>query len=92
MPALFKNLLNAISPLILKALGLGGFWGWAGNLIMQYGGQALYDLASDLWRKINRSVEQNAAKEKKDEVVSKPDASADEVGKAYEDYYNSGRH
>ena len=91
MPAKFKALLDILIPQILKALNLGGLWGWLGKLAMQYGGQALYDLVSDMIRKMKRSSEQKVAEQKKDEVINNPDHSAEEAGKAYEDYYNSGR-
>lgn len=91
MPAKFKAILELLIPQILKALNLGGFWGWLGKLVMQYGGQALYDLISDALRKMKRSSEQKVAEEKKDQVINNPNHTAEDAGKAYENYYNSGR-
>jgi hypothetical protein len=87
----FKAFIDLIINAIIKRLGVTGFSGWIAKTAMKYGGQALADLASDAWRKIQRKSEQAEAKEKKDEIIQKPDATTSEVGKAYEDYFNTGR-
>jgi hypothetical protein len=91
MTSKLKAVFDLVIGAIVKHLGMSGFSGWLAKMAMKYGGQALCDLALDAWRKIQRKWIQQEAEQKKDEIVNKPDASADEVGKAYEDYFNAGR-
>lgn len=86
----WKSLLRQIVSALLPKIG--GFKLWILNKILDFGGSYIHDLLTEMKAKAERAKEQEIAKEKKDEIVSKPEATADEVGKAYEDYYNSGRH
>lgn len=91
MPSGWKAILDLIIAQVISAMKLGGVRAWLAKIVLKYGGQALIDLFNSFLKKIKREGEQEIAKQEKDKIVEKPDATADEVGKAYEDYYNSGR-
>jgi hypothetical protein len=87
--AFWKQLAKRIVMMIFpKVAGLGG---WILSLILEYGGRALYDLASVYLKKLKRDVAQKEAIEKKDEVINNPNHTADEAGKAYQDMFNAGK-
>lgn len=86
----WKSLLRQIVAKLLPKVG--GFQLWILNKILDFGGSYIHDLLTEMKAKAERAKEQQEAVEKAKEIINKPDATADEVGKAYEDLYNSGRH
>lgn len=93
MKALTTQFWKEMAGQLLAALApkLGGAKLWLLKQAITYGGQAVYDLLSRWIAQLERAAEQKKAEVEKDKVISKPDHTADEAGKAYEDYYNSGR-
>lgn len=67
---------------------LGGLKGF----MLDYVLKKIMDLLGDLWRRTQRAIEQKEAEKKMKEVTSDPKSTADQDGKAYEDFLNSGRH
>jgi len=56
---------------------------------LQYGGQLLLEAILNLIKKFKREKEQEAAKEKLEEVVKDPNSKPEDRARAYEDYINS---
>lgn len=73
------------------ASSIGGPLTWLWSKILFYGGQALYDLASDGWRKLKRSKVQSEKEKELEKVDKDPKSTSGDKGKAYEEYINSGR-
>ncbi len=90
MSAVFwKELIKKLVQILLpKATGI---YAWIAELALKYGGQALLDLLAPILEKIKRAGPQKEALEKLEEVDKKPEATAEDVGKAYQDAMNAGR-
>lgn len=89
MAAVLRILLEQLIKIIVG--NLGGVQGWLAKKLLLYGGQAALDAWGKFMDSLKRSKEQKAAEEKKNEVVQNPDSTTQEIGKAYEDMFNSGR-
>ena len=68
-----------------------GFKGFVLKIILKYGGRRVLDAINEAVYQHDRAEEQKAAKAEKNKVVNDPNSTPDQVGEAYEDYYNSGR-
>lgn len=79
--------------LFAKTFGtkVGGFAGWFYGKILFYGGRAILEMIEDWARRMKREGVQEEKRKELEEVAAKPEAKPEEVGKAYEDYINSGR-
>lgn len=78
-----------IAQMLLK--NIGGFKFWILKVILKYGGRAVIEAISEALFQHDRSVQQEEAKKKLEEVKADPTKTDQEIGDAYEDYYNSGR-
>jgi hypothetical protein len=85
---LLKQIASAIASALVKS---GGVKAWIFKKAMYYGGQYLYDLVTNVMRKLERKKEQEKTKEILDEKLNDPTAPPEETAKAYENFINSGR-
>lgn len=70
---------------------IGGMAGWLYGKILFYGGRAILEMIEDWIRRAKREGVQEEKRKELEEVAKNPEAKPEEVGKAYEDYINSGR-
>jgi hypothetical protein len=89
MSAILKVLLSQLINLVVA--NVGGVQGWILKKVLQYGGQAAIDLFNQIMDSWKRKSAQTKAEEKKDEVVQNQDSTTQQIGEAYQDYFNSGR-
>ena len=82
MPNWLKIVLSAVKT-------APGALGYLQRLALKYGGQALYDLVTDWFRKEKRSAKQEEKKKEMDKVMEKPNSTVEERADAYADYINS---
>jgi predicted nucleic acid-binding OB-fold protein len=93
--SLFLNFLKTITPILIQelfkaaSLNVGGFRLWIVKKILQYGGKQFVEYLNEAIRVHERDVAQKEAQEKLDQVVKNPNATAEEKGKAYEEYFNT---
>ena len=89
--------MTAISKAALKAFAgrmaamIGGPLTWLWTQVLYFGGQALIDFAAVMWGKFIRSGKQEEKKQVLEEKDKDPKSTNEDVGKAYEDYINTGR-
>lgn len=85
-----KNaLITQIIKEILKKIGVGASSIWA--VVLNYGGQYLYDFLVDAYAKMVRKKEQEEALKKLEEAQASLELTPEERAKAYEDAINAGR-
>lgn len=91
------KLSKALMPEIIKLLigsflkNVGGFKLWVLKKVLQIGGRELIEYFNEILRDHDQRVAQEAAAKILEEIRNKPDATPEEIGQAYENYYNSGR-
>jgi hypothetical protein len=97
-PTAFGKFLREMAPVALQIItqmllqNVAGFQAFILRIVLKYGGRAALNAINEIVFQHDRKAEQEAAKAEKDKVVSNPDSTPEQVGEAYEDYYNSGRH
>lgn len=88
-----KAVLVAVLPYLASAVvkNIGGFQAWLIRIIIKYGGREAIAVIDNAIRYHDREVAQAKAKEELDKVKLDPNSTPEQIGKAYEDYFNAGR-
>ncbi len=89
MPVQWKAIFETVKAALLKYAALNGFWAWVAGKIMDIGGRRLYDAVSEYLFKKKRDAAQEVARVEKDKIVNDPNSTAEQKGKALEDYFNT---
>lgn len=90
------KLTKALMPQLLKyafesfVKNVGGFKFWVLKKLFQWGGKELIEYINQVMRDHDQKVAQETAKKILEEIRNNPNSTKEDIGKAYEDYYNSG--
>ncbi len=91
------SFLKAITPLVIQQLiamaatNIGGFRFWLLKKIIQYGGKELIKSLNEAIYQAERDEAQKKAKEELDKIKQDPSTTPEQLGEAYEKYFNTSR-
>lgn len=97
MKSALVKLLEAITPIFIQQLlktaagSIGGFQLFIAKMLIKYGGKQLAAYLKDLHAFVERAEKQAEAKKELDTIKSNPNTTPEQLGEAYERFYNSGR-
>jgi hypothetical protein len=77
--------------IVAQVLKLQGFQAWVAQMALRFGGQALLDFVSKLFKDKKRDAEQEKERKELEDIAKNPEKTPEEIAKEYADAINAGR-